>query len=226
MAFTVNRKLIVKLKCLLLYNYTCSIICGGKKAINMADKTQKNKTYSIVLIAVSAALITICSWISITVGPVPFTLQTMAIFAVLMTIGGARGSVAVIIYLLLGLVGVPVFAGFKGGPASFLGPTGGFLVGFAVASLVWILLEKLLRDKMSSSMVKRILYGVINGVICEAVMYTIGVIWFMVVYGRQTGPIGLGATLTMCVIPFIIPDIVKIAVAVVIGERAGKLIHK
>ena len=192
----------------------------------MADKTQKNKTYNIVLIAVSAALITICSWISITIGPVPFTLQTMAIFAVLMTIGGARGSVAVIIYLLLGLVGVPVFAGFKGGPASFLGPTGGFLVGFAVASLVWILLEKLLRDKMSSSAVKRILYGVINAVICEVVMYTIGVIWFMVVYGQQTGPVGLGATLTMCVVPFIIPDIVKIAVAIVIGERAGKLIHK
>ena len=192
----------------------------------MTDKTQKNKTYNIVLIAVSAALITICSWISITIGPVPFTLQTMAIFAVLMTIGGARGSVAVIIYLLLGLVGVPVFAGFKGGPASFLGPTGGFLVGFAVASLVWILLEKLLRDKMSSSAVKRILYGVINAVICEVVMYTIGVIWFMVVYGQQTGPVGLGATLTMCVVPFIIPDIVKIAVAIVIGDRAGKLIHK
>jgi len=192
----------------------------------MADKTQKNKTYNIVLIAVSAALIAICSWISITIGPVPFTLQTMAIFAVLMTIGGARGSVAVIIYLLLGLVGVPVFAGFKGGPASFLGPTGGFLVGFAVASLVWILLEKLLRDKMSSSAVKRILYGVINAVICEVVMYTIGVIWFMVVYGQQTGPVGLGATLTMCVVPFIIPDIVKIAVAIVIGDRAGKLIHK
>ncbi|MBR6209778.1 MAG: biotin transporter BioY [Clostridiales bacterium] len=192
----------------------------------MADKTQKNKTYNIVLIAVSAALITICSWISITIGPVPFTLQTMAIFAVLMTIGGARGSIAVVIYLLLGLVGVPVFAGFKGGPASFLGPTGGFLVGFAVASLVWILLEKLLRDKMSSSAVKRILYGVINAVICEVVMYTIGVIWFMVVYGQQTGPVGLGATLTMCVVPFIIPDIVKIAVAIVIGERAGKLIHK
>ena len=192
----------------------------------MADKSQKNKTYNIVLIAVSAALIAICSWISITIGPVPFTLQTMAIFAVLMTIGGARGSVAVIIYLLLGLVGVPVFAGFKGGPASFLGPTGGFLVGFAVASLVWILLEKLLRDKMSSSAVKRILYGVINAVICEVVMYTIGVIWFMAVYGQQTGPIGLGATLAMCVVPFIIPDIVKIAVAIVIGERAGKLIHK
>ena len=226
MTFAVNRKIIVKQNYLLFYNSVCSIISGGKKAIIMADKTQKKKTYNIVLIAVSAALITICSWISITAGPVPFTLQTMAIFAVLMTIGGARGSLAVIIYLLLGLVGVPVFAGFKGGPASFLGPTGGFLVGFAVASLVWILIEKLLRDKMSSSMLRRIIYGVINSVICEIVMYAIGVIWFIVVYGQQTGPIGLGAVLSMCVMPFIIPDIIKIAAAVVIGERAGKLIHK
>ena len=210
----------------MLYNNRWSIISRGKKAAFMAGKTQKDKTYSIVLIAVSAALITICSWISITIGPVPFTLQTMAVFAVLMTIGGARGSIAVVIYLLLGLVGVPVFAGFKGGPASFLGPTGGFLIGFAAASLVWLLLEKLFKDKFSSTAVKRIVFGVVSAVICEAVMYTIGVIWFMLVYGQQTGPIGLGAVLTMCVVPFIIPDIVKIAAAVVIGERAGKLIHK
>ena len=192
----------------------------------MTGKTQKDKTYSLVLIAVSAALITICSWISIAIGPVPFTLQTMAVFAVLMTIGGVRGSIAVVIYLLLGLVGVPVFAGFKGGPASFLGPTGGFLIGFAVASLVWLLLEKIFKDRFSSSAVKRILFGAVSAVICEVVMYAIGVIWFMLVYGQQTGPIGLGAVLTMCVLPFIIPDIVKIAAAVVIGERAGKLIHK
>ena len=145
----------------------------------------------------------------------------MAVFAVLMTIGGARGSIAVVIYLLLGLVGVPVFAGFKGGPASFLGPTGGFLIGFAAASLVWLFLEKLFKDKFSSTAVKRIVFGVVSAVICEAVMYTIGVIWFMLVYGQQTGPIGLGAVLTMCVVPFIIPDIVKIAASVVIGERAA-----
>jgi len=210
----------------LFYNHGYSIIVCGKKAVNMADGSQKKKTYDIVLIAVSAALITICSWISIPLGPVPFTLQTMAVIAVLMIIGGARGTVAVVIYLLLGLIGVPVFAGFKGGPQSFIGPTGGFLVGFAVASLVWLLLEKLLKAKLSASAGKRILYGVINAVVFEVVMYTIGVIWFMQVYGSQTGPIGLGAVLTLCVVPFIIPDIVKIAAAVVIGERAGKLIHK
>ena len=218
--------MIVKLNCILLYNSDWSIISRGKKATLMDGKTQKNKTYSIVLIAVSAALITICSWISVTIGPVPFTLQTMAVFAVLMIIGGTRGSIAVVIYLLLGLIGVPVFAGFKGGPASFLGPTGGFLIGFAAASLIWLLLEKLFKDKFSTSAAKRILFGGISAVICEAVMYTIGVIWFMFVYGQQTGPIGLSAVLAMCVLPFIIPDIVKIVFAVIIGERVAKIIRK
>ena len=191
----------------------------------MTGETQKKKTYNIVIIAVSAALITICSWISIPIGAVPFTLQTMAIIAVLMTIGGTRGACAVGVYLLLGLIGVPVFSGFKGGPQAIIGPTGGFLVGFAVASLVWIIIEKLLKAKLSSPAGKRILYGVINAIVFELIMYTIGVIWFIVVYGAQTGPIGLGAVLSMCVIPFIIPDIVKLIVAAIIGERAAKIVR-
>ena len=191
----------------------------------MTAEAQKKKTYNIVLVAVSAALITICSWISIPLGAVPFTLQTLAIIAVLMTIGGKRGACAVAVYLLLGLIGVPVFSGFKGGPQALVGPTGGFLVGFAIASLVWIVIEKLLKARFSNPAGKRILYGVINAIIFELIMYTIGVVWFIVVYGAQTGPIGLGAVLSMCVIPFIIPDIVKLAVAAIIGERAAKIVR-
>jgi biotin transport system substrate-specific component len=218
--------MIVKHKYILLYNKAYSIIFSGKKVVPMTGERQRKKTYDLALIAVSAALITICSWISIAIGPVPFTLQTMAIFAVLLTIGGVRGACAVGIYLLLGLAGAPVFSGFKGGPQSFLGPTGGFLVGFAIASVVWILVEKLIKPKLSGSVGKHILYAVVNSVIFEIVMYAIGVVWFIVVYGAQTGPIGLSAVLTMCVVPFLIPDVVKIAVAIVIGGRAGKLIHK
>ena len=81
------------------------------------NKPVKNKAYDITIIAVSAALITVCSWISIPVGPVPVTLQTLAVLAVLLTIGGRRGTIAIAVYLALGAVGAPVFAGFKGGPA-------------------------------------------------------------------------------------------------------------
>ena len=97
-----------------------------KKENSQASKNRK-LIYDMALIAISAALITVCSWISIPIGPVPFTLQTLAILAVMLTIGGKRGTIAVAVYLALGAVGVPVFAGFKGGIASFAGPTGGVL---------------------------------------------------------------------------------------------------
>jgi len=190
------------------------------------SKVTKNRAfiYDLVLIAISAALITVCSWISIPLGPVPFTLQTMAILAVMLTCGGRRGTISILVYLVMGACGIPVFAGFKGGVTSLIGPTGGFLVGFLIAGLIYWLLEKLIFKKLMTSTVKTWIFGAINSVIFEIVLYIVGVIWFMTVYAAKTGPIGLGAVMTMCVIPFIIPDIVKLIAAVIIGERARKLV--
>ncbi|MBR1906149.1 MAG: biotin transporter BioY [Clostridiales bacterium] len=195
-----------------------------------SEKSTANKRrsmiYDIVVIAISAALITVCSWISIPLGPVPFTLQTLAILAVLLTLGGRRGTIAIVVYLALGAIGVPVFAGFKGGPAALLGPTGGFLVGFIAAALIFWLLEKLVFARLMSTSAKRLVFGLINSLIFELVLYVVGVIWFMTVYAAKTGPIGLGAVLSMCVIPFIIPDIVKMIAAAVIGSRAYRFVRK
>ena len=189
-------------------------------------KKRRSAIYDIVVMAISAALITVCSWISVPLGPVPVTLQTMAILAVLMTVGGRRGTIAIAVYLLLGAVGVPVFAGFKGGPASFLGPTGGFLAGFIVAALVFWLLEKLVFSRLMTTPGKRLIFGLANSLIFELVLYVFGVIWFMTVYAAKTGPIGLGTVLGMCVIPFIIPDLIKMAAAAVIGSRAYRFVRQ
>lgn len=195
-----------------------------------SEKSTANKRrsmiYDIVVIAISAALITVCSWISIPLGPVPFTLQTLAILAVLLTLGGRRGTIAIVVYLALGAIGVPVFAGFKGGPAALLGPTGGFLVGFIAAALIFWLLEKLVFARLMSTPAKRLVFGLVNSLIFELVLYVVGVIWFMTVYAAKTGPIGLGAVLSMCVIPFIIPDIVKMIAAAVIGSRAYRFVRQ
>lgn len=190
------------------------------------NKSTKNRAfiYDLVLISVSAALITICSWISIPLGPVPFTLQTLGILAVMLTVGGRRGTIAILVYLALGAVGVPVFAGFKGGIMSFVGPTGGFLIGFVIAALVYWLLEKLFLKKLMTTTVRTWIFGLLGFLVFEIVMYIVGVIWFMTVYAAQTGPVGLMTVLGWCVIPFIIPDLVKMAVALIIGERASKLI--
>lgn len=184
------------------------------------DKKRRSAAYDIVVIAISAALITICSWISIQIGPVPVTLQTMAVLAVLLTTGGRRGTIAIAVYLALGAVGIPVFAGFKGGFAAFIGPTGGFLAGFLVAASVFWLLEKLVFERLMTSQARRIIFGLLNALIFEIITYTVGVIWFMTVYAAQTGPVGLSVVLGWCVIPFIIPDLIKIAAALVISSRA------
>lgn len=189
------------------------------------NKKKRSASYDIAVIAISTALITICSWISVHLGPVPVTLQTLAVLAVLLTAGGRRGTIAIAVYLALGVAGVPVFAGFKGGPAAFIGPTGGFLAGFLLASLVFWLLEKLVFARLMTTPVKRIVFGLINSLFFELVLYTVGVIWFMTVYAAQTGPIGLGSVLSMCVIPFIIPDLIKMAAAAVIGSRASRFVR-
>ena len=190
-------------------------------------KSKRNSaSYDIAVIAVSAALITICSWISVQVGPVPVTLQTMAVLAVLLTAGGRRGTIAITVYLALGAVGVPVFAGFKGGPAAFAGPTGGFLAGFIAAALVYWLLEQPVFARLMTTQKKRIIIGFLASLIFEIVMYTVGVIWFMTVYAAQTGPVGLVTVLGWCVIPFIIPDLIKIAAAVMISSRAARFVRK
>lgn len=191
-----------------------------------SPKKRRSAAYDTAVIAVSAALITICSWISLQIGPVPVTLQTLAVLAVLMTTGGRRGTIAIAVYLALGAIGVPVFSGFKGGPAAFAGPTGGFLIGFLAAALVYWLLEKLVFARLMTSQKKRIIFGFVNSFIFELLMYTVGVIWFMTVYAAQTGPVGLVTVLGWCVIPFIIPDLIKIAAAVIISSRAARFVRQ
>ena len=95
----------------------------------MAITKRKMKTIDLAYMALGAVIIAVCSWISIPT-VVPFTLQTFAVFSVLGLLGGKRGTISVLIYILLGAVGVPVFAGFSGGFGVILGPTGGYIIGF------------------------------------------------------------------------------------------------
>ena len=101
----------------------------------------KTKTLDMVYIGLMACLMTICSWISIPT-VVPFTLQTMGVFLAVGLLGGKRGSLAVLVYILLGAVGLPVFSGFKGGIGALLGTTGGYIVGFLASALVMWAMEK------------------------------------------------------------------------------------
>lgn len=174
-----------------------------------------SKTLSMVYISLFVALIAVCSWISVPTA-VPFTLQTFAVFLTVGLLGGKRGTAAVTVYLLLGFLGLPVFAGFRSGFGVMLGPDGGFLLGFVLTALVmWLCLR--LFGNGTVALVFAMLFGLL-------VCYVLGTIWFVAVYAGGTGEAGILTALTACVFPFVIPDIVKIAVAVIVCKRLGKYV--
>lgn len=177
----------------------------------------KNRIADMVLVALFAVLIAICSWVSVP-GPVPFTMQTFGVFLALSCLGGRRGTLSVLVYLLLGLIGVPVFAGFSGGIGSLIGSTGGYLLGFLLSALLVWALEK---------MTGRCLWAqVLAMTLAMLVCYAFGTVWYMAVYLRTTGAIGVWSVLGACVVPFLIPDAVKIALAMLLGRRLKPLLDR
>ena len=161
------------------------------------------KTRDMTLIALMAVLICVCTWICIP-GPVPFTLQTFAVFAAVELLGGSRAFWAVTVYLLMGAAGLPVFSGMSGGLGILLGQTGGYLWGFLAIPLFHQGLTALLGQGKTVRIA-----GMTLGL---AVCYALGTAWFVFVSGA--GAAGWGVALTTCVLPFIIPDLVKLALAI------------
>lgn len=178
-------------------------------------ETKKMKTLDMVYIALFACLMAICAWSSIP-GQIPFTLQTMGVFLAVGLLGGKRGTVAVLVYILMGAVGLPVFSGFAGGLGKLLGMTGGYIVGFLVSALLMWAMEALFGSKKWVLPVSM----VVGLIAC----YAFGTAWFMLVYTSSKGAITLGAVLGMCVIPYIIPDAVKIAVALLLTKALKRFV--
>lgn len=154
-----------------------------------------------VLSSLFAALIAVCAWIAIPIPPVAFTMQTFAVFLTLGVLGGKYGTVSILLYLLLGLVGLPVFSGFRGGASALMDATGGFLWGFLAAGLVYWLTERL---------------GTLPAMIAALlVCYACGCWWFTV----YTGNAGWAAAVMTCVVPYLIPDAIKLWLAHSVSTR-------
>ncbi len=167
--------------------------------------------------ALGVALLIICSWLSVPL-TVPFTMQTFAVCLVAALFGLKIGMWAVAVYLLLGIAGVPVFAGFEGGLGYLLGATGGYLVGFLLTALVvGIAADKRGRGK------KVLISAMVIGVL---LCYALGTAWFVLVYTRTSGPVGVATALVWCVLPYVIPDIVKIVMAALLTNRLHPLLWK
>ena len=107
------------------------------RARQNTNRSVINKTRDLAYIAICTSLICISAWITIP-GTVPFTLQTFAIFFTLGLLGAKRGMLSILIYILIGMIGLPVFSSFNSGLGVIAGPTGGYIIGFIFSSFVFI----------------------------------------------------------------------------------------
>ena len=166
----------------------------------------RTKTYEITMTALMAAVTCI-----LPIGPVPISFTNLAIYLSLYLLGWKKGTISYLIYLLLGLVGLPVFSGFTGGPAKLAGPTGGYIIGFIVMAVI----AGLVIDNCHKPLIQ--LVGMIAGTI---VCYLFGTVWFCIVADST-----FKAALGICVIPFIPADLIKMIIAMIIGPMIKKRIR-
>ena len=176
----------------------------------------KLRTKELILCALFCALTAVGAQLTI---PVPYgaiTLQLLFMLLAGLMLPPLMSFLSMAVYVLLGLVGAPVFAGFSGGVGVLFGTTGGYIIGFlASALLMWGIETVCGRGKIVLA---------ISMVLGLVVCYAIGTLWFMVVYAKTSGAVGLGTVLGWCVIPFIIPDLIKIGIALLLTERFRKVI--
>lgn len=168
---------------------------------------QSDKLKQMTYTALMAVFIAICSQICVP-AVVPFTLQTMAIFCTLDLLGGFHGTVSVLLYIGMGIVGLPVFHGVQGSISVIAGTSGGFIIGFAVSSAIYALLDGKIH--------KNILW-----ILWILIDYVCGTLWYYAFYVPENGIVG---SIIVCVVPFIIPDILKLLIALEISKRLKRLI--
>ncbi len=179
---------------------------------------KNSKTVFITQTALFTALIVVCSWLSIP-ATVSFTLQTFAVCFVSAMGGFKTGTLSVLTYILLGIVGVPVFSNFKGGVSAIAGPTGGYIVGFIFTAII----VGLVADKFG----KKFRVSVLSMTLGVAVCYAFGTAWFYILYNNVNAqPMSIGAVLGVCVVPFIPFDAVKILLAAWLTNVVGKRLKK
>jgi len=168
----------------------------------------RSKIQAISRCGIGAALMALCAWITVPAA-VPFTLQTLAAALIPALLGGKAGILAIAVYLGLGAVGLPVFSGFQGGIGVLLGPTGGYLLGFLFGGAVFAVLEKCRFPLFVSMMLS--LIG----------CYLIGTAWYFLLYG---GGQSMGNIFLVCVVPFLLPDLLKLWVAWYLTRRLKPLL--
>ena len=178
---------------------------------------KKTSARDIAHIALFTALMAVCAWIMIPFA-VPFTMQTFAVMLAAAVLGTKHALVSLVLYLTLGIIGIPVFSGFAGGFGVFAGPTGGYLIGFLpmVPVISWLI-----------RLTGRKLWTLCIAFVCGLIVcYAVGTVWYALIYMRGAGLAACGAALAECVLPFLLPDAAKLILAAWVAIRLDKIVRK
>ena len=176
------------------------------------SNTQRNIRY-VVLASAGSALIALCAQISVPFFPVPLTLQTFAVFLIGLTYGWRLGGITIVLYLAEGALGLPVFAGGKSGLIVLMGPTAGYLVGFLLAATACGWFAERGFDRSYAKLFAALLVG-------NILLYVPGLLWLGSMIGWDQPVLGLG------LYPFVLGDLMKIAMAVLLLPSAWKYVNR
>ncbi len=175
----------------------------------------KNKPFSardLSFCAIYLTVLIICSWLSIPT-IVPFTMQIFALFLLCYNLKFSCSLITIFSYLLLGIIGVPVFSGFNSGIGVLLSPTGGFLIGF-FAICIFLRITKSLQN----SILSKFFFSLVGLILC----YFIGVVWAVLIYFNDVSKFIY--VLSTFIFPFVIFDCLKIFCAIILTEKFKKVV--
>ncbi len=182
--------------------------------LNLKDTKERTginmmmNTKHLALIGLMAAVLCILGPLALPIGPVPVSLGSLAVYLTVTILGMKKGTVSVVIYILLGLAGLPVFSAFSGGIGKVLGPTGGYIVGYIFLALIYGFFV----DRYTN-------YGLLflGMILGTFVLYMFGTLWLAYEAGMS-----FSAALAAGVLPFVVGDLIKMAVAVLAGIQVRR----
>lgn len=179
---------------------------------------KKQRTKELVEIALFAAVLCVIApfTIPVPVSPVPLSLATFGVYLAAVLLGAKRGACCVLVYLLLGMIGLPVFSGFNGGIGVLAGPTGGYLLGYVLCAWIvgWLVKKQVPLKKMKSRG-RQVMWNMFAMTLGTLVCYTMGTTWFLVV---MSGSYTVTQALLVCVVPYLVFDFIKVLAAAMMAE--------
>lgn len=172
------------------------------------------KVRDITVVALFVALISLCSFMTVYFGAIPLTLQLLGVFCAVNILEAKRSFAAVVCYLLLGAVGLPIFNGFTGGLGNLFGATGGFLLSFPLVSLAVGLICRFKKNFMTF-----VLGNFVGVIVC----HFCGVLWYWLIFLKDLSFDGLLSSVITCSLPFLLPDIIKVIAAAFLSDRVRRI---